>query len=491
MRIKENDPAMKFNYQPVRPAIVEMLNNICGEQHVIFSDDKKLRKYSHDQIPEEKYAHMPEVVVMPLTARQVSDIMKLANRENIAVTPRAAGSGLSGGAVPICGGILLSIERMNRIIEIDAQNLMAVVEPGVITNQLDEALKAYGLFFAGYPMSDEFCFIGGNVAENAGGGRAIKYGVTGRYICGIEVVTPTGEIMQLGGKRIKDVTGYNLLGLMVGSEGTLGIFTQITIKLLPRPSIRKAVLVLFENVTSAIGVIPHVMTAGRFIPSAVEFMDGTSFCETAKSLKENFPYDNIGAVLLFEVDGNHEKQATQNAEIISKLCMEKGAIEYHLASSAAEVDRFWEIRKKIPWVLKRYSAHQSIEDIVVPIANIPKILQYLQKLEKEYDVSIPVFGHAGDGNLHAHPMKNPEQSIDDWEIMLPKLLTDIYTQTAELGGTISGEHGIGHKRRDYMGLVMSAAQLEVMRKIKTALDPNNILNPGKIFPTTIDHSYSK
>jgi glycolate oxidase len=491
IRHKGSDEMMKYNYKPVRPAIVDTLKTICSEAHVIFGNEKKLQKYSHDQIPEKKYAHMPEVVVMPRTAAEIAEIIKLANRENIPVTPRAAGSGLSGGAVPIYGGILLSVERMDKIVEIDAQNLMAVVEPGVVTNKFDEALKEHGLFFAGYPMSEEFCFIGGNVAENAGGGRAIKYGVTGRYICGIEVVTPTGEIMQLGGKRIKDVTGYNLLGLMVGSEGTLGIFTQITIKLLPRPSVRKAILVLFENVGTAVAVIPHVMTVGNLIPSAVEFMDGTSFCETAKSLKENFPYDNIGAVLLFEVDGNHEKQAMENAEIICKLCTDKGAIEYHLASTDDEIDRFWKIRKRIPWVLKRYSAYQSAEDIVVPIANIPKILHHLQNLAKEYNVLIPVFGHAGDGNLHAHPIKNPEQSLDDWEVMLPKLLTDIYTQTAKMGGTISGEHGIGHKRRDYLGLVMSDAQVAVMRKIKKALDPNNILNPGKIFHTTTDSSFDQ
>jgi glycolate oxidase len=473
---------MRFNkYNPVRSAIVESLEGICGKQHVIYENEKTLQKYSHDQIPEKKYAHMPEVVVMPRTAEEISEILKLANRENIPVTPRAAGSGLSGGAVPIYGGILLSVERMDNIIEIDAQNLMAVVEPGVVTNKFDEALKAYGLFFAGYPMSEEFCFIGGNVAENAGGGRAIKYGVTGRYIHGIEMVTPTGDIIQLGGKRIKDVTGYNLLGLMVGSEGTLGIFTQITIKLLPRPTVRRAILVLFERVATAIEVIPHVMTTGNLIPSAVEFMDGTSFCETARSLKEEFPYDDIGAALLFEVDGNHEKQAIENAETISKLCMDKGAIDYHLASTDEEIERFWRIRKRIPWVLKRHSTHQSAEDIVVPIANIPKILQYLQKLAQRYNLSIPVFGHAGDGNLHAHPIKNPNQSVDDWEVMLPKLLTDIYKYTAELGGTISGEHGIGHKRRDYMSFVMSDAQLVVMRKIKKALDPNNILNPGKIF----------
>jgi glycolate oxidase len=469
------------SYSPVTPAVLDELAQICGEANVIFGNKKTLQKYSRDQIPEQRYAHLPEVVVRPKTTGEIAKIMKLANREIIPVTPRAAGSGLSGGAVPVYGGILLSIERMNRIIEIDDQNLMAVVEPGVITNRLAEALKEYGLFFAGYPMSDEFCFIGGNVAENAGGGRAVKYGVTGRYIHGLEVVTPSGDVIELGGKRIKDVTGYNLIGLMVGSEGTLGIFTRISIKLLPRPSVRLAILALFEDTATAMSVIPRIMTAGKLIPSSVEFMDGFSFCEAAKSLKAKFPYEKTGAALLFEVDGNHEQQVRQNAAIVQKLCLDSGAIKAYPAASDAEIEVFWKIRKRIPWVLKQYSAHQSIEDIVVPVADIPEILQHLKRIGEKYEVLIPVFGHAGDGNLHAHPMKNPHQSITDWEKMLPELLKEIYIQTAELGGTISGEHGIGHKRRDYMELVMAPAQLDVMRRIKSALDPNHILNPGKIF----------
>ena len=469
------------SYNPVTAAIIEELKQICGADYVIFDNEKTLQKYSHDQIPEQRYAHMPEVVVMPQSAAEIAAIMKLANREMIPVTPRAAGSGLSGGAVPVYGGILLSIERMDRIIEIDDQNLMAVVEPGVVTNKLDEALQAHGLFFAGYPMSDEFCFIGGNVAENAGGGRAVKYGVTGRYIHGLEVVTPAGDIIELGGKRIKDVTGYNLIGLMVGSEGTLGIFTRITIKLLPRPSARLATLVLFEHTADAIAAIPLIMTAGKLIPSAVEFMDRFSFCETAKSLKQDYPYEKIGAALLIEVDGNHAPQVAQDAEVIRKLCKENGALAAYPAVNEAEITGLWKIRKRIPWVLKQHSAYQSIEDIVVPMANIPAILEHLHQIGKRYDVLIPVFGHAGDGNLHAHPMKPPQQTVTDWEKMLPELLKEIYIKTAELGGTISGEHGIGHKRRDYMELVMPPAQLAVMHGIKNSLDPNHVLNPGKIF----------
>ena len=469
-----------FSYQRVDTAVVEQLKTICGSDFVIFDDAKKLKKYSHDQVPEEKYAHMPEVVVLPKSAGEISAIMKLANREKIPVTPRGAGSGLSGGAVPAYGGILMSVERMDEIIEIDRQNLMAVVEPGVITNKLDAALKEFGLFFAGYPMSEEFCYIGGNVAENAGGGRAIKYGVTGSYIHGLEVVTPTGDVVQFGGKRIKDVTGYDLVKLMVGSEGTLGIFTKIFIKLLPRPSVRIAILTFFERPEAAIAVLPAVMTAGKLIPSAIEFIDGFCFAETAGYLKEKFPFEKIGAALLFEVDGTHFKTVDENAQTIRRLCRENGAIEEHIAATPEEMDRFWKIRKAIPWQLRRHSPHQSIEDIVVPIAAIPQILQELIAIGKKYDVRIPVFGHAGDGNLHATPLKNPDHSLQHWEEILPAILQDIYVATARLGGTISGEHGIGHKRRDFMGLVMSDTQIDIMRKIKLALDPNNILNPGKI-----------
>lgn len=469
-------------YATVTEAIVSQLQEICGAAHVVFADQKILERYSHDQVPQDKQVRLPEVVVKPKRAEEVAAILKLANRENIPVTPRAAGSGLSGGAVPIFGGILLSVERMDQILEIDTANLIAVVEPGVVTNRLDAALADYGLFFAGYPMSEEFCFIGGNVAENAGGGRAIKYGVTGRYIHGLEVVTPTGEIVHLGGKRIKDVTGYDLVHLMVGSEGTLGIFTKIYVKLLPRPTHRTATLALFADVESAIGAVPAVMTSGKLIPTAIEYMDKFSFSSAAKDLKEDYPYEDLGAALLFEVDGSSAEVVKAEAETIAQVCEQNGAIARYVARQEKDIEAFWKIRKQIPWMLKRYSPQQSIEDIVVPIAAIPALVAVLQKLSEKFDTMIPVFGHAGDGNLHATPMKNPQHSLEHWEAMLPELKTELYRASAGLGGTISGEHGIGHKRRDYMRLVMSEAELELLRKIKTGLDPNSILNPGKIIP---------
>ena len=469
-------------YATVTEPIVSRLQDICGAENVEWKDEKVLQRYSRDQVPQDKQARLPEVVVKPGTAEEVAAILKLANREKIPVTPRAAGSGLSGGAVPIFGGILLSVERMDRIIEIDTANLMAVVEPGVVTNRLDAAIAEYGLFFAGYPMSEEFCFIGGNVSENAGGGRAIKYGVTGRYIHGLEVVTATGEIVQLGGKRIKDVTGYDLVHLMVGSEGTLGIFTKIIVKLLPRPSQRTAALALFPDVESAINVVPAVMTSGKLIPTAIEYMDQFSFTSAAKELKNDYPYDSIGAALLFEVDGNSAEVVQADAATIAAICEQRGAVAQYVAKEEAEIEAFWKIRKQIPWVIKRYSPQQSIEDIVVPIAEIPAIVAALKKMAEKYDTMIPVFGHAGDGNLHATPMKNPDHSLEHWEAMLPELKEELYRATARLGGTISGEHGIGHKRREFMRLVMSEAELDLLRGIKAALDPNNILNPGKIIP---------
>src|SRR5512139_3116983 len=259
-------------YRPLTSAIVAELRTIVGTANVLYDEPERMLDYAHDETQGAEYSHLPEAVVKPDGGLEIAAIMRLANRERIPVTPRGAGSGLSGGAVPLFGGILLSLERMNRILEIDTANLVAVVEPGVVTNEINEAVKRHGLFYAGYPMSVETCFIGGNVAENAGGGRAIKYGVTGRYVLGLEVVLPTGEVVRMGGRRVKDVTGYDLLHLMVGSEGTLGIFTKITLRLVPLPAARAVMLVPFADVLTAIETVPKVMTQGHLVPSSVEFM---------------------------------------------------------------------------------------------------------------------------------------------------------------------------------------------------------------------------
>jgi len=472
---------MDRNYSPVTPNVVEQLKAIVGQRYVIYGDAEKLEPYSHDEIPDRHYAHSPECVVRPRSAREIAAIMKLANRELIPVTPRGAGSGLSGGAVPIYGGIVLLCDRMNRILEIDRDNMMAVVEPGVVTNEINNAIREYGLFYAGYPMSLETCFIGGNVAENAGGGKAVKYGVTGRYVTGLEMVTPTGEIVQLGGKLVKDVTGYNLIGLMVGSEGTLGVFTKITLKLMPLPKASVDLLVLFKTAEEAIAAVPRIMTSGGIIPTSIEFMDRTSMQAACRYLNETLPYEQAAACLLITVDGADAAQVEGQYEAIGEQCLSGGAMEVYVADNRTTSERLWRIRRNIPEAAAAVSPHQSNEDLVVPMAAIPQLVAGMERLAAKYGLMIPAYGHAGDGNLHTRIVKDPDWTMDRWNEALPKALAELYKLTAQLGGMISGEHGIGHKRKAFMPMFVSQAYLDMARAIKRALDPNNILNPGKIF----------
>jgi glycolate oxidase len=475
-------PRTGNEYQPVSPAIAEELRGIVGEPHVLYNEPTAMQDYAHDEVAGEEHGHMPEAVVKPRSAEEISQILKLANRERVPITPRGAGSGLSCGAVPVYGGIVLSVERMNRILEIDEENMVVVVEPGVVTNDINEAIEAYGLFYAGYPMSVELCFVGGNVAENAGGGRAIKYGVTGRYVLGLEVVLPTGEIVNLGGKRVKDVTGYDLIHLMVGSEGTLGVFTKITLRLLPRPTARAVLLVPFEDTRAAIGAVPRVMTRGRIIPTSVEFMDRRSIEAAYEYTGERLPHPDVGAMLLIEVDGSNEERVEDDMNSLIDLCLELGALDIFVGNTPRDERRMWRPRQEMAEALKAICPVQSLEDIVVPMARIPELVSELDRLSAAYDVLIPCYGHAGDGNLHATVVKKPETAMDEWEEKLPAILEELYTIVAGLGGTISGEHGIGSKRARYLPLVMDDKLIELQRGVKRVFDPQNILNPGKIFP---------
>jgi glycolate oxidase subunit GlcD len=468
-------------YNKVTAKIADELKKIVGEKFVIYDDDEKLEPYSHDEIPGSDYRAMPEVVVRPRTAEEIAQIMKLANREMIPVTPRGAGSGLSGGAVPVYGGIVVLVDRMNKILEIDKDNLMITVEPGVISNDINESVSEYGLFYAGYPMSLETCFIGGNVAENAGGGKAVKYGVTSRYVLGLEVVTPTGEIVQLGGKLIKDVTGYNILQLMVGSEGTLGFFTKIILKLMPLPKIQVDLLCLFNTSEEAINAVPKIMTEGGLIPTSIEFMDKLAVKGACDYLNETLPYENAGAMLLISVDGSDKQQVEAEYEEIGEFCEKAGATEVYVADNPTTSERIWKIRRNIAEAYGVFSSRQCGEDIVVPPASIPVIIGEFEKISKKFDIMIPCFGHAGDGNLHARIVANPEWTDEYWHDALPKILEDLYALTKKLGGTLSGEHGIGCKRKKYINRVVSEEYIDMMRLIKNAFDPNYVLNPGKIF----------
>ena len=468
-------------YKPVTKDIIDKLINIVGDKYVISGDIHELEPYSHDEIPDKSYACMPEVVIRPRTTEEIAKIMTLANEEYIPVTPRGAGSGLSGGAVPVHGGIVLLTDRMNSIIEFDSDNMMITVEPGMITNEINEYLEEFNLFFAGYPMSGETCYIGGNVAENAGGGKAVKYGVTGRYILGLEIVTPTGNIIQLGGKLIKDVAGYNLIGLITGSEGTLAIITKVTLKLTPLPKHQVDLLCLFNTSEDAIQTVPKIITESGIIPTGIEFMDRNAVQAACEYLNESIPYQQAGAMLIITVDGSNSQQVESEYEIIGKLCQKYGAIEVYVADNPTTSERIWKIRRNIGEAYNIISRRQSNEDISVPPASIPQMVNILARLAEKYNVMVPCFGHAGDGNLHARIVSDPNWTDNYWHELLPKLLEELYTETTHLGGTISGEHGIGHKRKGYLEKVADKNYLDILRSIKLAFDPNNILNPGKIF----------
>jgi glycolate oxidase len=460
---------------------VEEIRKIVGAKYVLYEDSEKIEPYSHDEVVGAEYCHLPDVVVKPLKAEEIAAVLKLANRELIPVTPRGAGSGLSGGAVPICGGIVLSLERMNQILEIDKDNMVIVVEPGVITNDINNLLAEEGLFFAGYPMSVESCFIGGNVAENAGGGRAVKYGVTGRYIIGLEVITPEGEIIQLGGKRVKDVVGYDLIHLMVGSEGTLGIFSKIYIRLLPLPVKKVDLLVLFRDVQTAVSMVPKIMTNGKIIPTAVEFMDRTAVDLACRYLNEHLYTQDVGAMLLIEIDGNDERQLESEYETIGNICLEYGALEVYVADNHTTQERVWAVRRNVPEGIQAFYPVKSSEDLVVPIAEIPVLLPQIAEVAKKYEIIIPCFGHAGDGNIHSTLAKKPEMPLELWQKIEEEVRLELYKLTLALGGTISGEHGIGHKRKKYLSMALASVNIEMLKRIKHAFDPNGILNPGKMF----------
>jgi len=470
-----------MNYGKVNEEIIADLINICKDKKYVIFDSGDLEQYSRDEISDPAYASMPDIVVKPANTLEISEILKLANKHLIPVTPRGAGSGLSGGAVPIHGGIVLSTERLNRIIEIDQENLIAVLEPGVVTNDFNKNVQNFGLFFAGYPMSIEMCFIGGNVAENAGGGRALKYGVTGRYITGLEVVMPSGDICLFGGKRVKDVTGYNMIQLMIGSEGTLGIFTKIYVKLMPLPKEKIDMLVLFKDARSAINVVPAIVTKLGILPTGIEFMDKLSYETTCEYLGETKRHQDYGATLIIEMDGNDAEQVREDCLRIGELCLDNGASDAFIAEGPSDQDKIWRVRKHVAEAFKAISPVQSIEDIVVPVSNIPKLLPKLEELSSKYNVLLPCYGHAGDGNLHVTLVKKPEVDMAEWESKYRLILRDLYEIAQDLGGTISGEHGIGHKRKAFLPQVLGKPEIDAMKQIKRALDPNNILNPGKIF----------
>jgi len=453
----------------LKPSLLKELANIVGPPNLLTSPEE-LTVYAYDATRRES---LPWAVVRPATAAEVSQILKLANRERFPIVPRGAGTGMSGGSVPTQGGLVLSFERMNRIIEINAEDFLAVVEPGVVTGDLHRAVEAKGLFYPPDPASHQFCTMGGNVAECAGGLRAVKYGVTRDYVLGLEVVLPTGEIINTGARTVKSVAGYDLTKLIVGSEGTLGVVTRITVKLLPLPESIRTLAAFFASVDDAARAASNILAA-RIIPRALELVDGRALRAVETYLKEDLS-GGAESMLLVEVDGPDDS-TVRESERVSKILNESGASSVNLADSQAERERLWKARRAISPALYTIKPRKINEDIVVPRSKISEILREVGGIAEKYELLIVCFGHAGDGNIHVNIL------VDEADLpRAERAVKEIFGTTLRLGGSISGEHGIGITKAAYLPMESGSDAIGAMKRIKQALDPNNILNPGKIF----------
>lgn len=449
---------------------------IVGEKYIM-SDKESLTNYSHDETEDLHFT--PHIVVKPRTPNEISEILKIANEDKIPVTPMGARTGLSGGALPVFGGIALSMERFNSILKIDERNMQVIVEPGVITEVLQNSVKEKGLFYPPDPASRGSCFIGGNIAENSGGPKAVKYGVVKDYVLNLEVVLPTGEIIWTGANVLKNATGYNLTQLIVGSEGTLGVVTKIVLKLLPYPQFNMLMLIPFRDATKACEAVSAVFRKG-IIPSAMEFMERDALLwakEFMPDVQIEIP-DDVQAHLLVEVDGNREDILMQECEEIATVMDAFDCDEILFAENEKQKEELWRMRRKIAEAVKANSIYKE-EDTVVPRAELPVLLSGVKEIGSRYGFKSVCYGHAGDGNLHVNIIKG-DLSDHVWEKELPQAIKEIFTLVVKLGGTISAEHGIGWVQKPFMPIAFDKTQLGLFKKIKIMFDPNNILNPGKV-----------
>ena len=459
----------------ISDSIRTRLSEIVGSEHIYSDSDSKF-VYSKDYT--ENLSFEPDIIVKPSSAKEVSEIIKLANELLIPVIPRGGGTGLSGGALPIFGGICISMERFKKIIEIDEENLQAIVEPGVITQVLQDECEKVGLYYPPDPASKGSSFLGGNLAECSGGPRAVKYGVTKDYVLGIEFVSPTGEIVNAGGRVLKNVSGYNLTQLIIGSEGTLGIITKIFLKLIPMPKHRKVMLAAYTNIEDCAKTVSQIFKSG-ITPSALELMENSAMRAAENQLGKKFPNGDAAAQLLIEVDGNYEETLEKDVETIAEIVMKNEAYDIILAEDNQKMNELWSLRRCIGEAVKSISEYKE-EDTVVPRARIPELIKGVKEISAEYGITTICYGHAGDGNVHVNILKD---KLDDasWEKDLDVAIRKIFALTVSLGGTISGEHGIGYSQKNYLPIALGKAELNLMKKIKLSMDPNNIMNPGKIF----------
>jgi glycolate oxidase len=472
-------------YRKIDYHILKKLEEIAGPENII-CDLEKMIDYSHDESSHQDIAHAPEVVVKPGRTEEVAAVLDLASREKIPVTPRGGATGLCGGCVPVYGGIVLSLERMNRLIEVDCDNQMAVVEPGVTLGEFNHAVEEAGLSFPPHP-GDESAQIGGLIATNAGGSRAVKYGVIRNYVRGLEVVLPQGDIICLGGKLMKTSTGYSLLQLLIGSEGTLGIITRAVIQLLPASPVTRSLVIPFADIGSAIESVP-LLLGRKIIPLAVEFIEAEVIRITEEFLRKRWPSKAGETYLLVILDASSEAEIDRLSEAVAEVCLEKGGIDVFIADTPKKQETVLEIRSKIYEAIKS----QTIEilDICIPRAEIAGHVRRVREISQKQAIWLPTFGHAADGNVHTHIMraryaegKMIPVPDEEWRAKVDLVRQELYADCQARGGVISGEHGIGLVKKPFLSLVLDDVQIRLMKEIKKLFDPHLILNPGKIFDT--------
>jgi glycolate oxidase len=459
-------------------SFIDAIVRVVGPDHVRRDAETRLA-YGTDAL---KRGHPADLVVMPGSADEIAVIARLCHEMRVPLVPRGAGTGYTGGAVPLLGGLVLSLERLNRILDIDDENLLAVVEPGVITGDLQAAVEARGLFYPPDPQSLKESSLGGNIAECAGGPRAFKYGVTRRYVLGLEAVLPTGEIVRTGSKAVKNVVGYDLTQLLVGSEGTLAIVTKITLRLMPKPPAVATLRACFADVPSAARAVSALIRR-RIVPVTLEIIDEDSLDAVASYVGARLAPAGTGALLLVEVDGIAEAVAAEVAEVEAG-CRDVGALEVLVARTQEERDQLWRVRRELSYALRPIAPQKINNDVVVPRGRVPELFTLVERLRATYRLRIPCFGHAGDGNIHVNIMIDPANP--DEVSRAGDALGELFAGVVALEGSISGEHGIGFSKAPYLGLELSEDVINLMKRVKQAFDPHGILNPGKIFPKAED-----
>ena len=462
-----------LRYNKVDENILSGLKKIVGDKHV-FTDPEKLDIYKTDEESNPRYHRLPEAVVFPGSTAEVAEIMKLANQLLFPVTPRCGGTSLCGGAIPVRGGIVLALERMNRIKEINEQSFYMTVECGARTEDIQKAANAKGMLYAGDPCSSDSCLIGGNLATNAGGNKAVRYGTTRHQVHDIEVVTPRGDIVTLGARLNKKTTGYCLEQLIIGSEGTLGIITGATLKLTPLPACRMDLLAIFTDADKAIDVVPKIIKAG-INPTSIEFMANDAVQSTARFCDLKLAHFSDGNYVIVTVESFSEDELESKIALLDEICSDSGACEVLEAD-----ERVWRLRKAYSESARSESKVQSHEDIVVPVDCVAMMLKKVNELGKKYDLQVRTAAHAGDGNIHVVPLKM-EMGDKEWEDTMDRFHEEVYTYVYSIGGRLSGEHGIGCKKIEEMERFTDPVEMQMMKDIKKALDPNLVLNPGKIF----------